>query len=252
MGRLEGKVALITGAAQGQGLTEAQLFAKEGAKVVALDLKIDVLQEEANKIIADGGDAIALKLDVWSEENWKEVIAKAIEKYGKIDVLVNNAAIFFGKSIKDAELSDWNKIMGVNATGTFLGMKYVAPEMAKNGKGSIINISSMGALAGGVADGFDISYSASKGAIRSMTKHAANVLAQDNIRVNTVFPGPISTPMTEESFKRPEAKAVLDRVKLAPHFGETLDIAYGVLYLASDESKFTTGGELLIDGGYFV
>lgn len=251
MDRLKGKVALVTGAAQGIGAGIAKLFAEEGAKVVAVDLKMDALETNVKAMNKNGGEAIAMKLDVSSEEGWKSVIAKTIEKYGQIDVLVNNAAIFFGKSIKVAEIADWNKIHSVNSLGPFLGMKYVVQEMLKKQKGSIINISSMGALAGGVADGFDISYSASKGAIRSMNKHCANVLAGDNIRVNCIFPGPIRTEMTAESFKRPEAKVVLDKVPLAPHYGDPIDIAYGVLYFACDESRFVTGSELVIDGGYF-
>ncbi len=253
MGRLDGKVALVTGAASGMGLTETQLFSEEGAKVIALDIQFDLLQEKVNEICSKGGDAIALRLDVTSAISWEDIVNKTIDKYGKIDILVNNAGIHIGKTLLETDLNIWEKTMDVNAKGVFLGMKYVAPEMIKNGAGSIINISSLGGLLGGIfADGDDAAYSASKGAVRSITKHAAQVLAKNNIRVNTVHPGGIKTPMAELLIKEnPEVVArTATETPLPPHMAETMDIAYGVLYLASDEARFVTGIELIIDGGF--
>lgn len=251
MARLDGKVAIITGAAGGMGLTMAQVFAKEGAKVVAADIQQELLQEGVEGIKADGGDAIAVKVDVSSPEEWKNVVDEAVEKYGKVDVLVNNAAIQIGKNVKEATLDEWNKVLTINATSVFLGMQTVIPEMQKNGRGSIINMSSIGGIVGGAPDGHDVAYSASKGAVRSMTKHAAKILAEDKIRVNSVHPGVINTPMVEKSFEEyPELKeTVKANFPLPPHTGEPEDLAYMVVFLASDESKFATGSEFVIDGG---
>ena len=251
MGRLDGKVAIITGAAGGMGLTMAQTFAEEGAKVVAADIQFELLQEGVNEIIANGGDALALKLDVSSPDEWKTAIDKTVETYGKIDVLVNNAAIQIGKSVKEATLEEWNKVLAINATSVFLGMQTVIPPMQENGKGSIINMSSIGGIIGGGPDGYDVAYSASKGAVRSMTKHAASVLAKDNIRVNSVHPGVIRTPMIVSSLEEyPELRETMaTNFPLPPHMGEPKDLAYMVLFLASDESKFATGSEFVIDGG---
>jgi NAD(P)-dependent dehydrogenase (short-subunit alcohol dehydrogenase family) len=253
MSRLLGKVAIITGAAGGMGLGDAQLFAKEGAKVVAADLQFDLLQKEVKAINESGGDALAIELDVSSPEGWKRVVNKTIEKYGKVDILVNNAGIHVAKGILEAEIDDWNKLMAINTTSVFLGMKEVIPHMQKNGGGSIINISSIAAMVGGAADGGGAAYSASKGAVRSLTKHAAQNFAKDKIRVNSIHPGAIYTPMmvkagiltyeaAQETFK--------NNFPLPPYAGEPKDIAYGVLYLASDESRYVTGEELVIDGGF--
>jgi len=251
MGRLAGKVAIITGAAGGIGLAMAQKFAEEGAKVVAVDVQFELLEERINEINTKGGDALALKLDVSSSDEWTNVIEETVKKYGKIDILVNNAAIQVGKSVKEATLAEWNRVMTINATGTFLGMQTVIPKMQENGKGSIINMSSIGALVGGAYDGYDVAYSASKGAVRSMTKHAAQVLAKDNIRVNSVHPGVINTPMVESSLKNnPELRKTIEvNYPLPPHLGDPKDLAYMVLFLASDESKFATGSEFVVDGG---
>ena len=251
MARLDGKVVIITGAAGGMGLTMAQTFAEEGAKVVAADVQFELLQEKINEINANGGDALALKLDVTSPDEWKTAIDDTVEKYGKVDVLVNNAAIQIGKSVKEATLEEWNKVLTINATSVFLGMQTVIPKMQENGKGSIINISSIGALVGGGPDGYDVAYSASKGAVRSMTKHAAKVLAKDNIRVNSVHPGVINTPMVESSLREhPELRETIEaNFPLPPHLGDPKDLAYMVLFLASDESKFATGSEFVVDGG---
>lgn len=253
MGRLTGKVAIITGAASGMGLAGAQLFAREGAKVVATDIVAEPLQEKVNAIVASGGEALALQLDVASPESWSAVVNETIAKYGRIDVLVNNAGIHIAKGILEAELDDWNKVMAVNTTGVWLGMKSVIPYMQQNGKGSIVNTASIAAIIGGLSDGHGAAYSASKGAVRSLTKHAAQWFAKDNIRVNSVHPGAIFTGMVEKAgimSQEEMGSHYKAHAPLAPHAGEPMDIANAYLYLASDESKFVTGIELTVDGGW--
>ncbi|MBU8918612.1 glucose 1-dehydrogenase [Bacillus sp. FJAT-29953] len=245
MGRLAGKVAIITGAAFGMGASEAILFAKEGAKVVATDIKEDALTEVINKIKADGGDAIGLKHNVASEEEWKHVIEETINHYGKIDILVNNAGIATPKTIATMGMDEWDKVMDVNLSGCVLGMKYVIPEMKNAGGGSLINISSIGGIVGMAGTS---PYTAAKGALRSLTKAAAVEFSKDKIRVNSVHPGIIETPMTKESFN--EALQYYQTFTQLPYFGKPEDVAYGVLYLASDEARFVTGSELVIDGGW--
>ncbi len=253
MGRLDGKVAIITGAAGGMGLAGAQLFCKEGAKVVATDIDFDLVKKEVEKIVSNGGDAIALRLDVTKPESWQEVVNKTIDTYGKIDILVNNAGIHMAKGILEAEVEDWNKVFAINSTGPFLGMKYVIPHMVKNGGGSIINTSSTSAMLGGRGDGNAAAYCASKGAVRSLTKHAAIWWGPHNIRVNSVHPGPCFTPLAEKSGvkSREEMGAYnQDCIALKPACCLPIDIANAYLYLASDESSFVTGLELLVDGGW--
>jgi NAD(P)-dependent dehydrogenase (short-subunit alcohol dehydrogenase family) len=253
MGRLTGKVAIITGAASGMGLAGAQLFAREGATVVATDLVEEVLQERVNEIAETGGDVIALKLDVSSPESWSAVVEETIKKFGKIDILVNNAGIHIAKGILEADLADWDKVMSINNTGVWLGMKAVIPHMQNNGRGSIVNTSSIAAIIGGVSDAQGAAYSASKGAVRSLTKHAAQWFAKDNIRVNSVHPGAVFTGMVEKAGIKSQAEMgehYKNLAPLPPHAGESMDIAYAYLFLASDESKFITGVELPVDGGW--
>ncbi|MHB8628826.1 MAG: SDR family NAD(P)-dependent oxidoreductase [Aggregatilineales bacterium] len=229
------------------------IFANEGAKVVATDIVFDILKNEVKAITDNGGDAIALKLDVASPESWKSVVEQTIGTYGKIDILVNNAGIFVPKGILEEELDGWNKLMSINCTGMWLGMKAVIPYMQQNGKGSIINCSSVAGIIGGAADAGGAAYSASKGAVRAMTKHAAQWFAKDNIRVNSVHPGAVFTGITRAAgiaTREELGRLFRSETPLAPHAGEPLDIAYGYLYLASDESKFVTGEELIIDGGW--
>jgi NAD(P)-dependent dehydrogenase (short-subunit alcohol dehydrogenase family) len=245
MGRLSGKVAIITGAALGMGAAEAKLFAKEGAKVVATDIKDDVLQEVINEIKENGGEAIGLKHNVVSEEEWKSVIQTAVNTYGKVDILVNNAGIASPKTMAQMEMAEWNKVMDINLNGCVLGMKYVIPEMQKAGGGSLINISSIGGIVGMAGSS---PYTAAKGALRSLSKSAAVEYGKDKIRVNSVHPGIIETPMTADSFK--DALPYYKTFTQLPYFGQPEDVAYGVLFLASDESRFMTGAELVIDGGW--
>ncbi len=245
MGRLSGKVAIITGAALGMGAAEAKLFAKEGAKVVATDIKDDVLQEVINEIKASGGEAIGLKHNVVSEDEWKNVIQTAVDAYGKVDILVNNAGIASPKTMAQMEMAEWNKVMDINLNGCVLGMKYVIPEMQKAGGGSLINISSIGGIVGMAGSS---PYTAAKGALRALSKSAAVEYGKDKIRVNSVHPGIIETPMTADSFN--DALPFYKTFTQLPYFGQPEDVAYGVLFLASDESRFMTGAELVIDGGW--
>ena len=252
MARLEGKVAIITGAASGMGLAAAQLFAREGAKVVAGDVSMEALETE---VAAIEGDVIAVKLDVASPESWKAAVDLTVEKFGKVDILINNAGIHIAKGVLEAELDDWNKVLAINTTGVWLGMKAVIPHMQAIGGGSIVNTSSIAGIVGGMPDGHGAAYSASKGAVRSLTKHVAQWFGKDNIRCNSVHPGAIFTGMVKAAGikSREEMGSFYGATTpLPPHAGEPLDIAYGYLYLASDESKYVTGEELVIDGGWIT
>ncbi|MCY9669984.1 glucose 1-dehydrogenase [Paenibacillus alginolyticus] len=245
MGRLSGKVAIITGAALGMGAAEAKLFAQEGAKVIGTDIKDDELQEVIREINESGGEAIGFKHNVASEEEWKQIVQETVNRFGKVDILVNNAGISSTKTIANIEMSEWNRVMDINLSGCVLGMKYVFPEMQKAGAGSVINISSIGGIVGMAGSS---PYTAAKGALRALSKSAAVEYAKQNIRVNSVHPGIIVTPMTEPSMK--DAMPYYKTFTQLPYFGKPEDVAYGVLFLASDESRFMTGSELVIDGGW--
>jgi cyclopentanol dehydrogenase len=246
MGRLDGKVAIISGGARGQGAVEARLFAQEGAKVMVGD----ILDEEGKQVEAAirqaGGDATYVHLDVTQEADWQQAVATAVSTYGKLDVLVNNAGILRRDSIEETTKDLWDTILAVNATGVFLGTKYAIPEMRKAGGGAIVNISS---ISGMVAIGGP-AYNASKGAVRVFTKVTAVHHAEDNIRCNSIHPGPVRTPMTESTYSDPDMLARRLRDMPLGRLGTSEDIAYGVLYLASDEAAYVTGAELVIDGGY--
>ncbi|AUZ34456.1 short-chain dehydrogenase [Arthrobacter sp. PGP41] len=250
MSRLNGKVAIITGAASGIGLSTVEIFAAEGATVIATDISEGALNRAVEAVTATGGNVVARTLDVSSPESWQRVVNDVVTEWGTIDILVNNAGIAIPKGILEAELEDWNKVLAINATGTWLGMKNVLPFMQTAGGGSIVNVSSLAAMISGAADGGGAAYSASKGAVRSLTKHAANYFAKDSIRVNSVHPGPIYTSLIQNYGITKEQAADPVNVTLPPHIGEASDIAYGILYLASDEAKFVTGEELIIDGGF--
>ena len=242
MGRLDGKVAIISGGARGQGASEAKLFAREGAKVVFGD----ILDDEGSKVEAEiqesGGEATYVHLDVTQEGDWRAAVNRAVSTYGKLDVLVNNAAITNQVSIEDTTEEAWDRLMAVNLKGVFLGTKHSIPEMRKAGGGSIINISSGAGIA--PAGNTGASYSASKGGVRLFSKATAIQHAKENIRCNSVHPGPVETPMLTG-----EGVATLgERIPLG-RAARPEEIAYGVLYLASDESSFVTGSEVVIDGG---
>jgi cyclopentanol dehydrogenase len=245
MGRLDGKVALISGGARGQGAAEAQLFAREGAKVVFGDiLDAEGRQVEAG-IRAAGGEATYVHLDVTNEASWLAAVDTAVSRYGALHVLVNNAGIYIRKRIEETTEDDLDQILAVNVKGVFLGVKHALPAMRRAGGGSIINISSTAGLVGNPT-GSPI-YTTSKGAVRLFTKATAMQHARENIRCNSLHPGPIDTVMLDE-VAGGRSEGMLGRVPLG-RVGTVEDIAYGVLYLASDESSFVTGSELVIDGG---
>ena len=246
--RLDGKVALITGGAKGQGREEAKLFAKEGAKIVLGDILDNLGQEVAKDIQDTGGEATYVHLDVTNETDWKSSIKIILQKYGRLDILVNNAGILIRKGIEDTTTEDWSRIMDINAKGAFLGIKSAIPVMRKSGGGSIINISSTAGLVASPSG--SASYTASKGAVRLLTKSTAIQYAHENIRCNSVHPGPIYTDMIQDSITDPtKLTERMDRLPMG-RFGTAEEVAFGVLYLASDESSFVTGSELVIDGGH--
>ena len=247
MKRLKNKVAIITGAAMGQGAAEAYLFAKEGAKVVAADMAEDALKETVDAINADfPGMALGVHLDVASEENWQQVVKQAVETFGTVDILVNNAGVGSrGINYDKTDREAFDRIMGINAWGSFAGIKTVVPVMKKAGGGSIVNVSSLAAVVGVEFN----AYTLTKGAVVSMTRAAAVDLGKDNIRVNTIIPGTIVTPMTKIICDYPKVLKSCEEKTCLGHIGEPNDIAYGVLYLASDEAKYVTGSDLTIDGG---
>lgn len=246
--RLEGKVALISGGARGMGACEAQLFAAEGARVVIGDVLEAQGRETEGAIKAAGGEAVFVRLDVTKESDWRQAVGTAVSRFGQLNILVNNAGVSGGGRVEDVSLEEWNRVMDVNSTGVFLGTKTAIPAMRQDGGGSIVNISSQLGLVG--TDVSSPQYQASKGSVRLLTKATAIQYASEGIRANSVHPGPIETPMTGVSFSDPERhRLILSRIPLG-RYGQPDDVAKGVLYLASDESSFVTGSELVIDGGW--
>ena len=243
--RLENKVAIISGGSRGMGAFEAALFVQEGAKVIIGDVRDEEGRDLAKHI---GSNAIYMHLDVTSERDWEAVVKEATDRYGKLDILVNNAGVSARGTIEETSVDDWDRVMGINSKGVFLGTRAAIPDMRKSGGGSIINISSQLGLVG-MAESSP-QYQSSKGAVRIFTKSAAIQYAPEGIRVNSVHPGPIVTPMTEARRSDSAVQQVMvSRIPLG-RYGESKDVAYGVLYLASDEASFVTGSELVIDGGW--
>ena len=246
--RLEGKVAFISGGASGMGAAEAILFASEGARVAIGDVQEEAGRRVVEQISEAGGQALFFLLDVTKAADWDNAIAGTVKEFGKLDVLVNNAGIGGGGTVEHTTVEDWDRVMDVNAKGVFLGTKAAIPEMRRAGGGSIINISSQLGLV--ATETSSPQYQASKGAVRLLTKPTAIQYAGEGIRANSVHPGPIVTPMTDAGRADPERnRLTLSRIPLGRH-GEPDDVAYGVLFLASDESSFMTGSELVIDGGW--
>jgi len=246
MARLEGKVALITGAAKGQGEVESKLFAKEGASVILTDILEDEGAKVESEITEFGGKGLYKQLDVSSETEWI-AISQFIEKtYGRLDILLNNAGASVRNNGMDIPIEDWDLMMEVNAKGVFLGTKHCVPIMQKSGGGSIINISSIAGIAGRPMA--SPAYAASKGAVRVFTKSTAGRFASDGIRANSIHPGPIDTDMIKAVTTNKTSTDAFKNIPLG-RLGQPEDIAYGALFLASDESSFITASELVIDGG---
>lgn len=255
MGRLTGKVAIVTGGAMGIGAATTAMFAAEGAQVVLADVDEAGGREVVARITADGGAATFMKLDVRSEDDWKRVVADTVALYGKLNVLVNNAGISLGHDVEETTLEEWEHLMSVNSTGVFLGMKHAIAAMKESGeKCSIVNRSS---IDGQVAEAGLFAYCASKGAVTVMTKSAALAAGAKgyDIRVNSVHPGYVHTPLTEKEasdfgMSPDEYFAKVGAQHPIGFIGEPVDIAYLDVYLASDESKWVTGAEFTIDGGW--
>jgi 3(or 17)beta-hydroxysteroid dehydrogenase len=255
MGRVQDKVAIITGGAMGLGEAMARMLAREGAKVVITDIADEAGEAVARSIASAGGQAIYRRHDVSDEAQWVDTIEATVAEYGRLDVLVNNAGIGVGCAPDEQTLEDWRRLMSINLDGVFLGTKHAIRAMRNNqpAGGSIINLSSIEGIIGDPMLG---AYNASKGGVRIYTKSVALYCAKNGlgIRVNSVHPAYIWTPMVENYLKSvgdvEAGRKALDAMHPIGHVGEPDDIAYGVLYLASDESKFVTGSELVIDGGY--
>lgn len=244
MGRLDGKVALVSGGAGGLGAAISRLFAAEGARVVVGDVRDAAGADVAAAIGAAGGHARFVHLDVISERDWRDAVAAAVSGHGRLDVLVNNAGIWRGGRVVETSVQHWDAVNDVNSKGVFLGTRAAIPAMRAGGGGSIVNVSSISGMVGNPRTS---AYAASKGAIRVFTKATAIQYAADGIRANSIHPGPIDTDLLAQVVETLEieefAPAPLGRV------GKAEDVAYGALYLACDESSFVTGSELVIDGG---
>ena len=248
--RLAGKVALITGGASGMGQSEATIFAREGARVVVADL----LETEGRDVVAGitkaGGQARYVKLDVTSEASWRDAVAATVTSFGKLDILVNNAGISGTFDPDTMSTTAWDALMNVNAKGVFLGMKYAVPAMRDAGGGAVVNISSISGFVG--QDRIHMAYNASKGAVRLMTKSAAVQFARDGIRVNSVHPGVMPPMRTSKASADPAWREKSLRAVPMKREGRVEEVAYAVLFLASDEASYITGTELVVDGGYLA
>tara|TARA_B000000437_G_scaffold131760_1_gene95511 strand:+ start:154 stop:930 length:777 start_codon:yes stop_codon:yes gene_type:complete len=247
--RLKDKVSIVTGGASGIGEATTRIFSEEGSKVVIADLDTDkgtILQDEIN---SNNGNAIFIKINVADEKEWDKLVDVVIKKWGKINILVNNAGLSGAKGravVEETTLSNWNDVFAVNSTAIMLGTRAVIPHMRDVGGGSIINVSSIFGIVGSPAGA---AYHASKGAARTFSKGAAVQYGKDNIRVNSIHPGFTDTPMTLDIHSKEEIRDY--RLNMTPlgRLGLPEDIAYGILYLASDESSWVTGTELVVDGG---
>lgn len=250
-GRVKGKVALVSGGASGLGAESGRRLAREGARVMLTDLAHDRGQAVADEILAEGGEAAFLPHDVTDEAQWIETIQATVARFGRLDVLVNSAGIGGGEPLLEATLEGWRRVTGINLDGTFLGLRHAAPAMIAGGGGSIINLSS---ILGKVGFPGAAAYCASKGGVALLTKAAALELAATGVRVNSVHPGFIETPMVAEALHASENGNEMRDMLISRHalgrLGAPREIADAIVFLASDESSFMTGAELVIDGGY--
>lgn len=244
-GRLEGKVALVSGGASGIGAAHVRVFAREGAQVIAADLQDAMGEEVCEQVRAAGGEASFVHLDVTDAASWEHAVATAVERYGCLTTLINNAGIFHPGGIETETEAGWAKMIAVNQTGVFLGMRLAMPELKKTGNAAIVNISSLYGLIGSPGN---ISYHATKGAVRIMSKSAALEYVKEGVRVNSVHPGQIRTPILANL--TPEQDAAIKQAIPMGRMGDPEDIAHGSLYLCSDEAKYVTGIELPIDAGW--
>jgi NAD(P)-dependent dehydrogenase (short-subunit alcohol dehydrogenase family) len=248
--RLAGKVAIISGAASGMGAATARRFAKEGARVIVGDILEDEGRQVVSEIVAAGGTAEFMRLDVTDEAAWRGVVEATAAKWGRLDILVNNAGIS-GSAVKDLLDTDaWNRVMAVDSTGVFLGTKYAVRQMQKNGGGSIVNLSSISGVVGQTV--VHMSYNAAKGAVRTMTKSTAVQFGRDRIRCNSVHPGLMPPMRTSGATADPEVRARMLKTVPLGRTGEVDEVANAVLFLASDEASYITGAELYVDGGYLA
>ena len=248
--RLEGKVAIVSGAASGMGAATARRFAKEGAKVVVADMLDDDGRKVAADIVAANGAGVFMALDVTSEADWKRVVDDTVAMYGKLDILVNNAGIS-GSAVKDLlDTQAWDKLMEVNGRGVFLGTKHAVLAMKKTGGGSIVNLSSISGNTGQTMT--HMGYNASKGAVRTLTKSTAAQFGADGIRANSVHPGLMPPMRTSGATADPEVRAKMLKGVPLRRAGEVDEVANAILFLASDEASYITGAELYVDGGYLA
>ena len=246
MKRLSEKVAIVTGAAGGMGAAEAKLFAKEGAKVIATDSNEEKLKSWVVAAKAEGFEIEYMKHNVTSESDWKKVAEKTMQLYGRLDILVNNAGIYPGfVDCENTSIELWGKVLSINLTGPFIGCKTCIPYLRMSGGGSIVNVASIAGIVGGNGS----AYSSSKGGLVLFSKDLAVSLAKDKIRVNTICPGGVLTPMTETLMKGPDMEQIIKLMSPQGRMADPMEIATGALFLASDESMFMTGTELILDGG---
>ena len=249
MQRLENRVALVTGAASGIGRAIALRLAEEGAAVLVTDIADDAGKQTALDITDKGGRATYFHLDVTSPEEWKAAVAAAVDEFGGLDILVNNAGMGDLEAIEDTTVEGWERTIAIDQTGVFLGMKIAAEELKKSDHASVINISSIFGASGGF--GTSPAYHAAKGAVRILTKNVALHWAQEGIRVNSVHPGFVDTPILDDARGTPFEEAILSMTPMG-RLGRPEEIAAGVAFLASDDASFMTGAELYIDGGYMA
>lgn len=247
MKRVQDKVILVTGGAMGMGQSHSELLAAQGAWVFVADLNEESGNKTVAKIRENGGKADFIRLDVTSESDWNDVVGQIMESAGRIDVLINNAGILILKPMQDTSNEEWDRIFDVNSRGVFLGTRAVVRQMKKQGSGNIVNVSSIYGLVG--APGAS-AYEASKGAVRLFTKSCAVDLAPFNIRVNSVHPGVIETQMTRDLLADPDIRDALLGPTLLKRPAKPIEVSQAVLFLASDESSFVHGAELVVDGGY--
>ena len=249
MNRLEGRVALVTGAASGIGKATAKRLAEEGAAVLITDIQVDAGEATVAELRAQGARAAFARHDVTSETDWQTVVAKAVAELGSLDILVNNAGMGDIKPIEETTVEDWQRTVDIDQLGVFLGMKVAAEALKNSGHGSVINVSSIFGTSGGF--GVSPAYHAAKGAVRTLTKNVALHWAAEGVRVNSIHPGFIATPILEQSRNTPIWDGMIDLTPMG-RLGTPEEIAAGVAFLASDDASFVTGLELYVDGGYLA